>query len=297
MADAIATTTPPVRISYPNLFKPKTFSKGSDEEPKYSVILLFNKADPAAREYLNSLYQIVNQLIIDKWPDPANRPRNPIVGNEFSPIKDADVSAGQKDRIPVVEKNPEYAGHWIISTSNRDKPDVFDENNQAILNPAKIYPGCWIQANIHPWPYDNNSGKGISFQINAARFARDDEPFAGRKKQSAEEMFGGPSGAQNPANYAPNPATMQGQAPSQIPGQNPGFQPPAAQNQGFAGQSAPLPTQMTPNPTIPATNPAGNPGFNPVPASNPAIPAGQQANPYPTSAPVQNPSINDDAPF
>lgn len=290
MANGKLTTTPPVRISYPYLFQPRFYGNQPrpGETPRFGCTILLPKNDPAIKAYLNGLFNDIQALITEVWPNPAERPRAPIVGGEGCPIKNADETIG-KDHVPVIEKNPEYAGHWYINLSNVDQPQLFDINGQKIIhNQNQIYAGCWCLVSLHPYTWSNANGKGISFQVNGVLFNRDDKPFSNRVAPTYEQMFPGtpvnPQAAQNPANYAPQPGQVQGQAPNPYPPQDQGFGTQPGQNMG---NPAPQPTQPAYQPPIdPATGQpyqnAPNPAQNPVNyAPNPAGQPQQPVNPTP----------------
>lgn len=134
-----AKTTNPIRLSYANsLYEAKAFQAG--DTPKYSVTLLFKKNDKADMVSLKSLYDGAMEDLTTQWPDERTRPRIPIMGHDLSPIKDAD-KACDKQGIPILEKNPEYAGHYTIRASSTEAPILVDRGRNEIIQKGKIYSG------------------------------------------------------------------------------------------------------------------------------------------------------------
>ena len=271
-------TTPPVRISHPALFQAEYYSNPpkAGEVPKYKITPTFSKQDPAAMAFLEQLGDLINKVIVEAWPNPNDRPRIPMVGNEFAMIKDADISVGEKNRIPIIESYPERAGHYYFACTNKDKQELYDATGQPVIQPSIIYAGCWCMIRLQPWSWDNQNGKGISFTQTAVLFHHDDAPFSSRKKEEFSAMFPGAggqvTGANNPANYNP-PA---GQAPQQ------GYTPPAQ----AATPSGPVHQGFSPAPAEPTGPPTHDQYGRPLAApANPAPTHDGYGNPVPPGTP------------
>jgi len=100
-----ARTSPPLRVSYTqSLFTPKTFQQG--QKPAYSMTAMIDKAVPEQMAWLKQLYKDAEEALAEKWPDPAKRPRIPLIGETNSLFKDGDKTT-DKQGVPLKEKNPE----------------------------------------------------------------------------------------------------------------------------------------------------------------------------------------------
>ena len=193
----MAVTTPPVRVSFPTVFKPRGFQ---NSDPKYSVTMMFDKTDDTHMAALTKVRKEAEAVLEDKWPDPEKRPRIPIVGHDKSPIKDGDKSCNQQG-VPIVEKNKEYAGHFIIRAASASKPPVVDRGMEEIVDTNMIYGGCYCKINFNAYAYDVQTNKGVTFGLNGVQFWDDGDAFGGGRR-SVGDMFTADSGADDPSNYS-----------------------------------------------------------------------------------------------
>lgn len=159
-------TTPEVRLSFPALFKPKPKSQGSAELTYQATLLIPPTCD------LKPFITAMQAAIAARWG--------------------AKVPPGLRNPIRNAEEK-DYAGYekgWkFISTQNTSPVPVVDRQRIPITDPSKVYAGCWIHACIGAWTYDNVS-KGVSFELKAVQFLRDDERLDGRGKPvNPDEAF------------------------------------------------------------------------------------------------------------
>ena len=180
-----ARTSPPVRISYPQVFTPRAF-KGSD--PKYSVTLMFDKKNKEHVEFVKMIKADAEKALAEKWPDASTRPRIPVVGETRSLIKDGDKTCDTQG-IPLKEKNPEYEGHWTMRAASANKPVVVDRNRQEIINAGDIYGGCFCQVNVNVYTFNGETNKGVTAGLNGLLKYSDGESFGGGRP-SVDDMFG-----------------------------------------------------------------------------------------------------------
>lgn len=166
--------TPEFRVSYPHLFKP-TKMPGTNNAPKFSITMLFPK-----NANLKPLQQAMNQAKIaefgedkTKWPKVIE-----------SPVGDGDDADNS-------EKEG-YSGHWVIraTTSEDQKPGVFDENVNEVMDAATIYPGCYARAHVFArvWKFGEGKPKyGVQFILDHVQKLRDGKSFSNRK--AGTEVF------------------------------------------------------------------------------------------------------------
>ena len=143
----------------------------------------------------------------------------------------------------------------VITASAKQQPVIVGLDMQNILNPAEVYSGCYIRANVNFFAYSSNGNKGIGCGLNAVQKIGDGEPLGGRV--SAEEAFGGANsyngsigsyqppqgGQQGYGGYQPPQGSQQGYGgyqPSQGSQQGyGGYQPPQGSQQGYGGYQPP----------------------------------------------------------
>ena len=204
-----ARTSPPVRVSYPFInavqlekAKADTIRRGQNpDETKCGVVMMFEKNNAEHKEFLRLLKIDAEQALLEHWPDQTqpdgtkiphpSRPRHPIIG---SVIKDGDTGLNKKG-ILLKEKNPEYAGHWIVRAGcgGGRIPDAIlaqrDAKGQPIYvtDQATIYGGCKCRVNMNAYTYSNKSD-GVTFGLNGVQKWEDGESFGGGKP-ALESMF------------------------------------------------------------------------------------------------------------
>lgn len=190
-----------VRCSYVTLAKARAFQPGSP--PKFSIDMLFDKKNEQHMVMLNALAVALNECLLEQWPDVKTRPLTPIVAKTTahgpkSPIKDADVAVNEKGH-PILEANPEYAGHYIVRAScNEDKPPHIVGGNKQTINPSLCRSGFWYKVNCNAYAYTGGAG-GVTIGLNGVQLIKEDEAFGGGQP-SADSMFGAVEGA-NPELY------------------------------------------------------------------------------------------------
>lgn len=189
-------TTPPVRVSYPQVFQARAVQAGQD--PKFGIVMMLDKKDKEHMAYLKGIHADLQECLAENWPDERTRPRVPLVGGTDSPIKDGDKTVNRQG-IPINERNPEYAGHYIIRAATKNRPVCVDRHMNEIMDSNEVYGGCFCKVGINAYSYDVGSNKGVTLGLNGVQKWADGESFGGGRP-SADSMFEA-SGADDPDNY------------------------------------------------------------------------------------------------
>jgi hypothetical protein len=161
----VEVTTAAVRIQFPHLFDPYTPPKKKNDPsyiPKYECVMLFDKSNETQMASLKVLKGLAEDATNRKWPEGKPEPFR-------SPFRDADKEKKTYDG---------YAGHIFVRASTKFEPKIINLNKDRITDPTAIYPGCWIRARVHAWPYDTESD-GINIGLGNVLFVKDDEAFSG----------------------------------------------------------------------------------------------------------------------
>jgi hypothetical protein len=153
---ATALNTPYATLSFPQLFTPKPRSEGA--EPVFSCSLLFAPAEQKTAEF-KAMQNAVLALAKDKFP-------NIPVKSLMLPFRDAEEKAyvGYE------------AGMLYISPWSKYKPGIVDVRLQDVLDPAEVWAGQIVRANILPFAWTNSGKKGISFGLNHIQLIKKDAP-------------------------------------------------------------------------------------------------------------------------
>lgn len=227
-----------VRLSYAALTAPRAAQQGG--EAKYSVTLLIPKTDTATYQNILSSIEAAAQEAQGKlW----NGVRPPVMP---APIHDGD--GVRENGTPY---GPECKGHWVITASSKNKPQVVHQSDvNTELAPQDIYSGMYARVTINFFGYLNNGKKGVGCGLGNVMKTRDGEPLAG--------------GASASSDFANVGSTVGAPAP-----QYPQYTPPAPQYappaQGYP-QQAPMPAYPQQSPAVPAYGgvPAGAAPINPL---------------------------------
>lgn len=158
--------TPPFRVSFPVVFKPKSFQ---NQEPKFSITMLFSEDTD-----LKPLKRAVKNAAVEKWgEDQSKWPKKLRL-----PFRDG----AEKEDMEG------YGGGVIfVSATSKIQPGLVDARRERIIDESQFYAGCWARAELIAFAYDVSGNKGVSFSLQNLQKIRDDKPFSGRK--AAEDVF------------------------------------------------------------------------------------------------------------
>lgn len=218
--DVKRVVTGKVRLSYANLINPRAQKQG--DKLKYSTTLLIPKSDIATKQRIDTaINAAIQEGVVSKWN--GARPAQPAI-----PIYDGDGIRPTGEYFSA-----ECKGHWVITASSEQKPQIVDVNLNEIINPSEIYSGMYARVSIRFFPYFNSGKKGIGCGLGNVQKLEDGEPLGGRT--NAADDFGGGAGSFNPpivqtALYTQqpvynNPTPVYNPQMPQYPPQVPGYAP------------------------------------------------------------------------
>lgn len=175
--DAKKVLTPEFRVSFPAVFKAKSFE---GQEPKYSITMLFDK-----KADLTGLKKAIQAAAVEKWgEDKAKWPKN-----LRTPLRDGD------------EKELDgYAGHYFVNASSKQKPGLVNQKVEPIISEDDFYAGCYARATLQAFAYDTAGNKGVSFGLQNIQKLRDGDTFSGRRRPS-DEFTAVEDGSDDASNY------------------------------------------------------------------------------------------------
>ena len=182
-----------VRLSFPNLAVARA-PQGSDKM-KYSADFILAPNDPNYAKFV----ELATRAAQAKWPQHHAAILQAIYGDRK---RRCFGNGAEKTDSTTYQVLNGYEGAVYISASrNQDKgmPQMIGADNQAIdatnvlacQNEARrMYGGCYVNAVVKPWIYDNAFGKGIGGDLIAVQFCADGAPF-GEGITDASAMFAG----------------------------------------------------------------------------------------------------------
>lgn len=195
-----------VRLSYANLTTPRAPQQGG--EPKYSVTLLIPKTDAATIANINaSIKAAYDDGVSKKW-------------GGAHPTRKQIVHDGDGLRPSGLPFGDECKGHWVLTASTKNKPQVVGiDNLDCELAPSDIYSGMFARVTINFFAYDTAGSKGVGCGLGNVLKTRDGEALAGGASAASDfEGLGQSFAAQTtttPVYPQAQPTTPQQAAPAQ----------------------------------------------------------------------------------
>lgn len=159
-----------VRLSYEHIFQPNALD--DTQEPKYNATFII----PKDHQDLPTLRKALFEAGQEKYP-------NAFTGNAWPAgytcaLKDGDKDTYQ-DGTLLSEKNPEYAGCYVIKAASTRRPVVIDRKKAAVSEAdGVIYSGCFVNASLAAGGYEfGKIKKGVTCYLNGVQFVADGERF------------------------------------------------------------------------------------------------------------------------
>lgn len=158
-------TTGKVRLSFVNIFKPKTQLNG---DSKYSVTMIIPKSDI---ETLNNINKAMETAIQEGISKTFNGTKPPIIKK---PLYDGDGLRPNGEPFGA-----ECKGCMVITatTGIEYPPVIVDLNRQPIIDPTTVYSGCYGRVNISFKAYNVNGSKGVGCYLRGVQKIEDGEPL------------------------------------------------------------------------------------------------------------------------
>lgn len=160
--------TNPVRLSYANVWEPKSIN-GS--EPKYSVSLLIPKTD---KETINAIQTAIDNAIQGGIGTYGGK--IPPKGALKLPLRDGDTE--RDDDV--------YKGCYFINANSKTQPQIVDAAVAPVLDRSEVYSGCWARVSINLYPFSASGNKGVACGLGNIQKVRDDNRLGGGSNASED---------------------------------------------------------------------------------------------------------------
>lgn len=157
-----------VRLSYANLWEPKSINGGKE---KYSVSVIIPKSDQRTIERIERAVDAAIEEGIGKFG--GKKPNKKTIK---LPLRDGDV-----------EKDDEaYKDAYFINANSMTAPQIVDVNVEPILDRSEIYSGVYARVSLNFYAFNVNGNKGVACGLGNVQKVRDGEPLGGRTNASEE---------------------------------------------------------------------------------------------------------------
>ena len=174
-----------IRLSYEHIFQPSAFD--DTQKPKYSAELIIPKDHPD----LPTLRRALVETGQEKFGT-AFAPGKPWPVGYTCALKDADKDV-DGNGVLLAEKNPEYAGAYVLKADSTKRPLVYGRRKEALTEAdGIIYSGCYINVSIAAAGYEfGKVKKGVKCYLNGVQFVQDGERFGTDASADFDELDGG----------------------------------------------------------------------------------------------------------
>ncbi|MDL2287593.1 DUF2815 family protein [Eubacteriales bacterium OttesenSCG-928-G02] len=173
--DKLKVLTGECRLSYAHLVTPREpLQPGA--EAKYSVTLLIPKTDTITKADIDQSLQEAAQDAVSK-----------VWGGVRPPVIKTPLYDGDGVRPSGEPFGEECKGHWVITASSKNKPQVVGQDNINVqLAPNDIYSGMYARVTIRFFGYSRNGNKGVGCGLGNVMKTRDGEALAGSAPASSD---------------------------------------------------------------------------------------------------------------
>lgn len=162
-----------VRLSYANLWEPKSINGGA---PKYSVSLIIPQSDTRTVAKINAAIEAAYREGETKLK--GNGKTVPPLSTLKTPLRDGDVDRPDDEA---------YAGSYFINANSATAPGIVDKARDPILERSQIYSGVYARASVNFYAFNSNGNKGIACGLNNIQKLRDGASLGGKSR--AEDDF------------------------------------------------------------------------------------------------------------
>lgn len=165
--DAQKVLTGEVRLSYCNLITPRAPLNGQGDS-KYSVTVLIPKTDVAMKADIDASIEAAAKEAVGK------------IWGGMRPRFDSIVWDGDGVRKNGMPFGAECKGHWVLTASTKQKPQVVGiDNINAELAPQDIYSGMYGRVTLRFFGYSQSGNRGVGCGLGNVMKTRDGEPLSG----------------------------------------------------------------------------------------------------------------------
>ncbi len=152
----------PCRLSYANIWEPKSINGG---EEKYSVSCIIPKSDKA------TLMKVHKAIEAAKEAGKSKRFGGKIPPNLRTPLRDGDIDRPDDEA---------YAGAMFFNANAKDAPQIVDRKVQSIQDPMECGSGDYCNVSVSFYAYNANGNKGIAAGLGNIQLIKRGERLSGK---------------------------------------------------------------------------------------------------------------------
>ena len=159
-----------VRLSYANVWTPRSANEGS--EPKYSASIIIPKADTATVDAIKKAIEVAIQEGVGKFGG-----KIPPRATLKLPLRDGD------------EERPDdeaYKNAYFLNATSKLAPGIVDKHVQPILDHSEVYSGVYARVSLNFYAFNTSGNRGVACGLGNIQKIRDGEPLGGKTAPSAD---------------------------------------------------------------------------------------------------------------
>ena len=150
-----------VRLSYANIWEPKSINGGAE---KYSVSLIIPKSDTKTIAAINAAVDAAIEEGKGKFGG-----KLPNKAALKLPLRDGDT-----------ERDDEaYSNAYFVNANSTTAPQIVDKNVNPILGRSEVYSGVYARVSITFYAFNTNGNRGVACGLGNIQKIRDGEPLGG----------------------------------------------------------------------------------------------------------------------
>ena len=158
----------PCRISFANIWEPKSINGG---EEKYSVSCVIPKSDKAL------IARIEKAIEAAREDGKSRRWGGKIPPNLKLPLRDGDIDRPDDEN---------YQDCMFVNATSKEAPQIVDRRKQPITDPMMVYSGCYCNVSVNFYAFNANGNRGVACSLGNIQFVRDGERLSGRASADAD---------------------------------------------------------------------------------------------------------------
>ena len=161
----------PVRLSYANVWEPRTNQDGKE---KFSASIIIPKTETAV---IAKIEKAIENAVKDGI-ERGKLPRGIKRGQLKLPLRDGDE---EKD-------DAAYADAYFVNANSNTQPQIVDSAVRPILDRSEVYSGVWANVSITFYAYDVNGNRGVAAGLGNIQKVRDDDALGGAAAKASDEV-------------------------------------------------------------------------------------------------------------
>ena len=161
----------PVRLSYANVWEPRTNQDGKE---KFSASIIIPKTETAV---IAKIEKAIENAVKDGI-ERGKLPRGIKRGQLKLPLRDGDE---EKD-------DAAYADAYFVNANSNTQPQIVDSAVRPILDRSEVYSGCYARVSLSFYAFNTNGNKGIACGLGNIQKLRDGDVLGGGHVSAASDF-------------------------------------------------------------------------------------------------------------